>query len=134
MKLSFPCYFFSQAINNVDLITLKSFGAFAVDSSPPLAGHVFDGDLALESANHRDQDFQEDRTAIKAFWEGFHDPHSAIVGYSWKAGVCRGCGDVVPSQLVGLDTGWSQHCQICSHFSSFCCHSNVFMLINVSET
>ncbi|XP_038057739.1 uncharacterized protein LOC119729229 [Patiria miniata] len=98
-------YFISvKAINTVGLITLKSYGAFTVDASPPLAGHVFDGNPAEAPANHRDRDFQEDRRVIRAFWEGFHDPHSAIVGYSWRAGMCPGCSDVVTEQHVGLDT------------------------------
>ncbi|XP_038050780.1 uncharacterized protein LOC119723938 isoform X2 [Patiria miniata] len=97
-------YFISvKAINTVGLITLKSYGAFTVDASPPLAGHVLDGNPANASANHRDRDFQEDRTVIRAFWEGFHDPHSAIVGYAWRAGTCSGCSDVIPEQHVGLD-------------------------------
>ena len=87
------------------LTTLKSYGAFLVDASPPLAGHVFDGNQADAPSNHRDRDFQGDRSTIRAFWEGFHDPHSAIVSYSWRAGTCSGCSDVLPEQLVGLDTG-----------------------------
>ncbi|XP_022102003.1 uncharacterized protein LOC110985345 [Acanthaster planci] len=98
-------YFVSvKAVNKVGLTTLKSYGAFVVDASPPIAGHVFDGSLANAPSNHKDGDFQEDRTVIKAFWEGFHDPHSAILGYSCRAGTCPGCGDVVPEQHVGLDT------------------------------
>ncbi|XP_038050540.1 uncharacterized protein LOC119723761 [Patiria miniata] len=99
-------YFISvKAINRVGLISMKSYGAFAVDASPPLAGQVLDGNPALAQANHRDQDFQEDRRMIGASWEGFNDPHSAIVGYSWRAGTCQGCSDVVPEQQVGMDTG-----------------------------
>ncbi|XP_038071216.1 uncharacterized protein LOC119740085 [Patiria miniata] len=90
-----------KAVDHVQLIRSKSFGAYVVDASPPLAGHVFDGD---PSTNHRDRDFQEDRTAIEASWEGFHDPHSALVGYSWFSGTCPGCSDVVPWQHVGLET------------------------------
>ncbi|XP_022105050.1 uncharacterized protein LOC110986986 isoform X2 [Acanthaster planci] len=98
-------YFVSvKAINTVGLITLKTYGAFTVDASPPLAGHVFDRNPAHASANHRDQDFQEDRTVLRAAWKGFHDPHSSIVGYSWRIGLCPGCSDVVPEQHVGLDT------------------------------
>ncbi|XP_022103276.1 uncharacterized protein LOC110986013 isoform X2 [Acanthaster planci] len=97
-------YFISvKAINTVSLITLKTYGAFMVDASPPLAGHVYDGDSAHVPAHHRDQDFQEGRVIIRAFWEGFHDPHSAIIGYSWRAGICPVCDDIVPEQHVGLD-------------------------------
>ncbi|XP_022100380.1 uncharacterized protein LOC110984469 isoform X2 [Acanthaster planci] len=98
-------YFVSvKAINTVGLITLKSYGAFTVDASPPLAGHVFDGNPAHAPANHKDRDFQDDRTMLWAFWEGFHDPHSSIFEYSWRAGLCPGCTDVVPEQHVGLET------------------------------
>ena len=87
------------------MISLKAFGAFTVDESPPVAGHVFDGDRSLASSNHRDRDFQEDRKTISAFWEGFHDPHSALIGHSWRAGTCKGCSDVVSEQHIGMDTG-----------------------------
>ncbi|XP_071798435.1 uncharacterized protein [Asterias amurensis] len=98
-------YFISiKAINHVGLITLKAFGAFKVEESPPVAGHVFDGDPSLASSNHRDRDFQEDRKTISASWEGFHDPHSTIVGYSWTTGTCKGCSDVIPEQRIGMDT------------------------------
>ncbi|XP_022088109.1 uncharacterized protein LOC110977889 isoform X2 [Acanthaster planci] len=93
-----------KAVDHVQLIRSKSFGAFAVDASPPLAGHVFDGDPTQAPVSHRDQDFQGDRAALGASWEGFHDPHSTLVGYSWFAGTCEGCSDVVPRQHVGLDT------------------------------
>ncbi|XP_038050879.1 uncharacterized protein LOC119724031 [Patiria miniata] len=99
-------YFVSvKAINRVGLISMKSYGAFTVDASSPLAGQVLDGNPALVLANHRDRDFQEDRRMIGASWEGFHDPHGAIVGYFWRAGTCPGCSDVVPEQHVGMDTG-----------------------------
>ncbi|XP_022107048.1 uncharacterized protein LOC110988105 [Acanthaster planci] len=98
-------YFISvKAINTVGLITLRSYGAFTVDASPPVAGHVFDGDLGRAPANHRDRDFQRDCTELRAFWEGFHDPHSSIIGYFWRAGTCPGCSDVVLEQYVGLNT------------------------------
>ena len=96
-------------MNHVGLITLKAFGAFKVDESPPVAGHVFDGDPSLASSNHRDRDFQEDRKSISAFWEGFHDPASALIGYSWKAGTCKGCSDVIPEQHIGMETGTKKY-------------------------
>ncbi len=70
-----------------------------------MAGHVFDGDPSLASSNHTDCDFQGDRRTISSFWEGFQDPHSALVGYSWKTGTCKGCSDVIPNQNIGMDTG-----------------------------
>ena len=86
------------------LVTLRSFGAFLVDASPPVAGHVLDGDPAAAPAQHRDRDGQRSRTSLAASWEGFHDPHSTLVGYAWQAGTCPLCGDVVAWQSVGLDT------------------------------
>ena len=64
-----------------------------------------DGNPALRTLNQKDQDFQIDTTALHASWEGFHDPHSSLIGYWCKIGTCRGCDDVLSEQYIGLQTG-----------------------------
>ena len=78
-----------------------------MDASPPLAGLVFDGSRDAAAAHHPDLDYQRERGVLAAHWEPFSDPHSAVVGYAWRAGLCPGCGDVVPDQQLGLVYGES---------------------------
>ena len=94
-----------KATNNVGLVRLRSFGAFVVEASPPLAGLVFDGSRFTEPSHHPDRDYQRDRGSLAAHWAPFSDPQTAVVGYTWRAGSCPGCDDVVPEQQVGLDLG-----------------------------
>jgi hypothetical protein len=44
-------------------------------------------------------------TQLSVYWEGFHDPHSAIKYYNVHIGKCPGCDDVVTQQYVGIHTG-----------------------------
>ena len=80
-------------------------GPYIVEASPPIAGHVYDGNPALQSAAKHDHDFQTDLEVLHAFWEGFHDPHSSIIEYRWAIGLCRGCDDVQTQQSIGLAEG-----------------------------
>ena len=73
-----------------------------MDSTPPIPGHVYDGNIT-----QTDQDFQVDTGVLYSSWEGFHDPHTGIVGYSWRVGSCPGCDDVLPDRDVGLVNGES---------------------------
>ena len=98
-------FFFEQATNKVGLVSVQSYGAYAVDASPPIQGHVYDGNPELKTSNQKDQDFQTDTTTLHAFWEGFHDPHSSLIGYWWRVGSCQLCDDVLPEQYIGLETG-----------------------------
>jgi hypothetical protein len=50
-------------------------------------------------------DYQTDMTQLSVYWEGFHDPHSAIKYYNVHIGKCPGCDDVVAQQYVGIHTG-----------------------------
>ena len=93
-----------KATNNVGIVSAHSYGGYAVDASPPIPGHVYDGNPGLITTAQKDQDFQTHTTTLHAFWEGFHDPHSSLIGYWWKAGTCQGCDDVLPEQYVGLQT------------------------------
>ena len=85
--------------------TSRSFGAFRVDSSPPVAGHVYDSTDATNNTHLRDFDWVKEMTSLCASWEDFHDPHTSIMGYSWNIGLCVGCNDVLVEQYLGLRNG-----------------------------
>ena len=93
---------FIKAVNRVGLVTIHSFGPYLVDASPPIAGYVYDGDPGIKLASGKDKDFQTNTSTLQAFWEGFHDPHSSLIGYWWSIGTCASCDDVLPEQYVGL--------------------------------
>ena len=78
-----------------------------VDASKPIPGHVYDGNPELATSDRKDQDFQTSTKTIHAFWDGFHDPHSILVGYWWMVGTCPECDDVLLEQQVGLQTSES---------------------------
>ncbi|XP_072048762.1 uncharacterized protein [Amphiura filiformis] len=92
-------YITIKVINRVGLSSLQTFGAFRVESSPPIAGHVYDGNVTLT-----DQDFQVNTKVLYASWEGFHDAHTGVIGYTWRVGSCAGCDDVLPDRDVGYTT------------------------------
>ena len=91
-----------QAYNGAGLMTMATSWAVVVETSPPEAGNVYDGPT-IGTVN--DIDYQDDVTAIHAHWDGFYDPHSAIVSYTWSVGVCAGCSDSLAPQNVGLLQG-----------------------------
>ncbi|XP_072048763.1 uncharacterized protein [Amphiura filiformis] len=97
-------YITIKAVNRVGLSSLQTFGAFKVESSPPIAGHVYDGNVTLT-----DQDFQVNTKVIYASWEGFHDAHTGVIGYTWRVGSCAGCDDVLPDRDVGYTTDISHN-------------------------
>ena len=78
-----------------------TFGAYLVEASSPIAGLVYDG---TPSEDQKDQDYQNDVTTLRAFWEGFHDPHSALTSYYWRIGSCNGCDDVIKEHYLGTVT------------------------------
>ena len=63
---------------------------------------MFDG---YPSETQKDQDYQQETTSLHAFWEGFHDPHSEIISFTWMIGFCPGCSDVVKTHYLGTVTG-----------------------------
>lgn len=81
-------------------MSLATSWAYNVDTSPPIAGHVYDG-LPL-SGNQSDIDFQTDMSALNVYWEGFFDPHSAIKEYYISVGNCPGCDNVISTQAIGM--------------------------------
>jgi hypothetical protein len=80
-------------------MSLATSWAYSVDVSPPIAGHIYDG---VPGTNHSDIDFQTDMSALNVYWEGFHDPHSAIKEYYISIGTCPACDDVVSRQALGI--------------------------------
>eukprot|EP00058_Branchiostoma_floridae_P022359 XP_002607849.1 hypothetical protein BRAFLDRAFT_117284 [Branchiostoma floridae] len=88
-----------KAYNGAGLMTMATSWAVVVETSPPEAGNVYDGPT-FGTVN--DIDYQDYVSTIHAHWDGFYDPHSAIVSYTWSVGVCAGCSDILAPQNVGL--------------------------------
>ncbi|XP_078597675.1 uncharacterized protein LOC144873854 [Branchiostoma floridae x Branchiostoma japonicum] len=88
-----------KAYNGAGLMTMATSWAVVVETSPPEAGNVYDGPT---SGTVNDIDYQDDVTTVHAHWDGFYDPHSAIVSYTWSVGGCAGCSDILAPQNVGL--------------------------------
>lgn len=84
---------------------MKSSWAYTHERSPPYAGHVYDRALYTSITHSKDIDYQTDMTQLSVYWEGFHDPHSAIKYYNVHIGKCPGCDDVVAQQYVGIHKG-----------------------------
>lgn len=93
-----------QAYNKAGLSTTITSWAFVVESSPPVAGHVFDGEKSGTS-EQRDLDFQTHLNYISAYWEGFYDPQSTIKGYYISVGTCPLCQNILQHQPVGIVNG-----------------------------
>ncbi|CAH1258773.1 Hypp2075 [Branchiostoma lanceolatum] len=85
--------------NGAGLSSTASSWAAVVETSPPVAGFVYDG---VSGGDRHDVDVQTDIETLHTWWEGFHDPHTALVGYSWSIGTCPGCDDVMEAEDVGL--------------------------------
>ncbi|XP_071954211.1 uncharacterized protein [Antedon mediterranea] len=90
-----------QAYNGAGLSAMMCSGAVTVDTSPPSAGFVYDGQLVMPP---EDKDTQQETSTIFANWGGFVDRGTQVIGYSWKVGLCPGCDDVMEEQNVGLAT------------------------------
>lgn len=82
--------------------------AFTVEASPPVAGHVFDGDKS-QTSGQNDLDFQTHLDYLSAYWEGFNDPHSTIIDYYISIGTCVLCQDVLQHQAIGIVYGTYIH-------------------------
>ncbi|XP_070573688.1 uncharacterized protein [Ptychodera flava] len=86
-----PAWIKIRAINNVDLRTVgHSDFPIIVDTSPPIAGDVFDGpDHGI------DIDFQSSSNRICANWQNFFDPESGISKYILGVGTAPNTDNVV---------------------------------------
>ena len=85
--------------------SLATSWAFQSDTTPPTGGHVYDGEITLSTQRMKDIDFQTETKVLHAYWEGFHDSHSAIKDFYVSVGTCPQCGDVLPLQAVGITNG-----------------------------
>ncbi|XP_070574642.1 uncharacterized protein [Ptychodera flava] len=88
-----PAWIKIRAINNVDLRTVGyAPSPLIVDSSPPIAGEVFDG-----TVHDHDIDFQSEGDVICVSWHNFYDQESGIQKYVWFVGTSPGDNDTVPN-------------------------------------
>ncbi|XP_078334035.1 uncharacterized protein LOC111124258 [Crassostrea virginica] len=99
LKEGHSYYISVKAFNKAGLMSMATSWAYTVDLSPPVAGHIYDG---VPGSVLADIDFQTDMSALTVYWEGFHDPHSAIKEYYISVGTCPSCDDVLGRQAIGI--------------------------------
>ena len=68
-----------SAMNRAGLKSEAFSDGVMVDTTPPIAGHVYDGE---ESAGY-EQDYFSDDNVLRAWWKDFSDPESGILGYTY---------------------------------------------------
>ncbi|CAH1268735.1 Hypp3967 [Branchiostoma lanceolatum] len=86
-----PAWVKVRAINNVDLREVgHADQPVLVDTSPPIAGILYDGSLYGHDLN-----FTSDPNTICANWKDFHDEESGLSHYEWGVGSEPGTDDVV---------------------------------------
>ncbi|CAH1277633.1 Hypp9726 [Branchiostoma lanceolatum] len=87
-----PAWVKVRAINNVDLREVgHAEYPLLVDTSPPVAGTLYDG-----SVHGHDLNFTSDPNTMCANWKDFHDEESGLSDYLWGVGSEPGTDDVVP--------------------------------------
>ena len=91
-----------RATNEVGYSSLAASNGIQVDSTPPVAGRVRDGQT-LE-----DIDFQAGGTFIYANWDEFQDEESGVTRYAWCAGTLKGTCDIIPEMDVSEHTAYGQ--------------------------
>ncbi|KAI8516746.1 hypothetical protein Bbelb_053270, partial [Branchiostoma belcheri] len=86
-----PAWVKVRAINNVDLREVgHAEEPVLVDTSPPIAGVLYDG-----SVHGHDLNFTSDPNTICANWKDFHDEESGLSDYLWGVGSVPGTDDMV---------------------------------------
>ncbi|XP_078695733.1 uncharacterized protein LOC144924478 [Branchiostoma floridae x Branchiostoma belcheri] len=86
-----PAWVKVRAINNVDLREVgHAEEPVLVDTSPPIAGLLYDG-----SVHGHDLNFTSDPNTICANWKDFHDEESGLSDYLWGVGSVPGTDDMV---------------------------------------
>ena len=105
-----------QAFNKALLMTTASSWAYVYDMSPPVAGHVYDGNPGTLPSHVKDIDYQTDMSSLSVYWEGFYDAHTVIKHYSVHVGTCSGCTDVMKQQYIGIHKGTNLFINIEIHF------------------
>ncbi|XP_066263995.1 uncharacterized protein [Branchiostoma lanceolatum] len=95
----FTYYVTVTACNAAQLCTTASSDGVLIDDTPPVAGTVYDG------AADMDLQYQPSAYLLRASWFGFHDAHSQLSHYEWRAGTSPGGSDILsPSQLHLTET------------------------------
>ncbi|KAI0239584.1 hypothetical protein LSAT2_009684 [Lamellibrachia satsuma] len=83
-----------EACNGAGLCVAVTSDGIIADTSPPVAGDLFDGISA------EDVDYQSSRSTISAHWLNFHDPESGLRVMEWRAGTAPGHSDLLaPTRL-----------------------------------
>jgi hypothetical protein len=54
-----------------ELIATASSWAYIFDMSPPISGHVYDGNVENAPPYMKDVDYQTDVKTLSSYWEGF---------------------------------------------------------------
>ncbi|XP_072033446.1 LOW QUALITY PROTEIN: uncharacterized protein [Amphiura filiformis] len=87
-----------RPVNNVDLRTVGTASyPILVDSTPPIAGAIYDGPIPGE-----DLTYTAGRREICTNWRNFYDPDSGISLYIWGIGTEPGAMDIVgPIEISG---------------------------------
>ncbi|XP_035661568.1 uncharacterized protein LOC118405866 [Branchiostoma floridae] len=95
----FTYYVTITACNAAQLCTTFSSDGVLMDDTPPVAGTVRDG------AADMDLQYQPSPNLLRASWFGFHDAHSHLSHYEWRAGTTPGGSDILsPSDLHLAET------------------------------
>ncbi|CAC5414424.1 unnamed protein product [Mytilus coruscus] len=95
-------YITVEAFNNAGLSSVATSWAFVVDTTPPIGGHVYDGQRSQMTGDLKDIDYQTETKMLYAYWQGFHDSHSYIQEYYVSVGTCNLCDDVFSRQALGI--------------------------------
>ncbi|XP_078661603.1 uncharacterized protein LOC144905733 [Branchiostoma floridae x Branchiostoma belcheri] len=92
----FTYYVTITACNAAQLCTTASSDGVLMDDTPPVAGTVRDG------AADVDVQYQPSTYILRASWFGFHDAHSQLSHYEWRAGTSSGGSDILPPSPLHL--------------------------------
>ncbi|XP_078701246.1 uncharacterized protein LOC144927586 [Branchiostoma floridae x Branchiostoma belcheri] len=92
----FTYYVTITACNAAQLCTTTSSDGVLMDDTPPVAGTVRDG------AADVDVQYQPSTYLLRASWFGFHDAHSQLSHYEWRAGTSSGGSDILPASTLHL--------------------------------
>ncbi|KAL3841826.1 hypothetical protein ACJMK2_019925 [Sinanodonta woodiana] len=110
LKEGYPYFISVRAYNKLGLSSLATSWAYIVEASPPIAGHVYDGNSSLaDQLGIKDLDFQTDLKNLTVRWEGFYDPHSAVTSYYISVGTCPQCEDILTEQNIGIKSEVTLH-------------------------
>ena len=93
-----------QVWNGAGLSAIYSSLGHTHDSTPPLAGTVYDV-LSSGDVSH-DRDHTPSLSEVWGRWSEWSDPHTPIVEYFWAIGTAQSANDVQDFLSVGVATGW----------------------------